>query len=497
VSERRVRARSGAVSRREFLAAGAASLAGVACQPRLANSQVAAKEPPPNLLLIVSDDQSVDDVGCYGGASIATPNVDRIAKEGVRFTRAFTPTAICQPSRAALHTGLYGTSSGAEGFTPIRPDVATLPGLLKDAGYRTALLGKTHLDPIERFRFDLLQPSHALSSGRDVDAFVRWAKSFMKECLAARQPFFLAVNFDDPHFPWPLTPAEAQAELPRWLRRASGIDPRHRALGDVAGNTDPAKARLPGLLPDLPEVRAELARYADAILRLDRGVGLLLDLLDELGAAASTVVIFLSDNGMDFPFHKTTLWEGGIRLPLLVRWPGVTKPGSACEGMVSFVDLMPTLLEIAGAPPPGSGPKLQGRSFRAGLTGGEVALRDTVFLTHSRHRQDVPMPSRGIRTLRFKYLRNLWPPGVDFLTIGMRHDSWEACERAAKNDPTLAERVERFLRRPPAELYDLVSDPLERRNLAGSREHAEIERDMHERLRAQMAAIADPLLHRM
>ena len=488
-----------AVTRREFLTSSTAALAASLLQrTAFASSQQggpAAKRPAPNLLLIVSDDQALEDVGCYGNATIGTPNIDRLAAAGVRFTRAFTPTAICEPSRVCIHTGLYGTSSGAAGFLPVRPGIATLGGVLKGAGYRTALVGKTHLEPIEQFGFDRRVESKELKSGRDVAAIAKRSLEFVHECVAAKQFFFLNVNFDDPHHPWPLTEAELPKAIAAWQRRQSaGPDPRDRACGEVAGLHDPAQVRLPGQLPDLPEIRAELARYCDAITRLDRGVGLVLDLLEAEGIAGETFVLFLSDNGMDFPFCKTTLWDGGVHLPLLARWPGVAPRGAVCEELVSFVDVMPTFLELAGVAAP---PRMEGRSFVAALRDPKAPLRDELLLTHSHQRQEGDYPSRGIRTRTFKYLRNFWAPGAEFETIGMNHDSWKACLAASKGDAALAERIDRFLHRPPVELYDLVADPLERKNRADDPKCAGTRADLHARLKAMMAAIADPMTNRM
>ncbi len=477
--------RATSLTRRQFLVASSAALAAAAWRRGALRP-----EPPPNLVLIVSDDQAPEDLGCFGNATIGTPAIDKLASEGLRFTRAFTPTAICAPSRSCIHTGLHGTTSGASGFSPIKPGIPTLSTVLKQAGYRTALIGKMHLAPIEQFQFDFLKPSAELSGGRDVDAIQDAARSFVKESVAAKTPFFLNVNFDDPHYPWPLTREEAEADESTWEAEAEAVDPRNRALGDVAGTHPPDKVRLPALLPDVPAIRRELSRYCDAITRLDRGVGLILRMLERQGVAERTVVVFVSDNGMDFPFHKATLWEGGIHLPLIARWPGVTPPGATCDGMVSFVDLMPTFLDIAGATPPA---RQEGRSFRAALDKPETPLREEVFLTHTRGHQKGAMPTRGLRTQRFKYLRNLWKEGSVLDTVGMEHASWAAVLAASRGDPELNERVERWLRRPPLELYDLQADPLEKKNLADDPDHAEVRRQLHDRLKATMVSIKDGL----
>jgi N-sulfoglucosamine sulfohydrolase len=476
------------VTRRRFLAASSAALALAACR-RTAKRKGDAR--PLHVVLIVSDDQAFEDAGCYGNRTIRTPQLDRFATTALRFTNAFTPTAICQPSRGCIHTGLYGTSSGADGFTPIRKGVPTLSATLKDVGYRTGLVGKTQLAPIQQFRFDFLHKSDEFSGGRDVAAMVTCAETFVRDSVAAGEPFFLNVNFDDPHYPWPITRAEMEQLLPSYVPGAPrSMDPRWIAFGDVAGTHDPATVRMPALLPDRPVIRKELARYCDAIFRMDRGVGLLLDLLERLKVAQQTVVVFLSDNGMDFPFHKTTLWEGGIKQPLMIRWPGLTRGGATCDGLVSFVDLMPTLLDGLGIEP---ARKLEGRSFRAALADPSAPLREELFLTHTADAQTRDLPSRGVRTRRFKYLRNPWPKNATFWNKDMNHESWDECQRAAKDDPALAERIERLLHRPPFELYDLESDPLERRNLVDSADHASIREMLHGRLKALAAEIDDPL----
>jgi len=474
------------LTRRQFLASSGAALASAAWRPATPR-----REPPPNLLLIVSDDQALEDLGCYGNATIGTPSLDQIAAGGVRFTQAFTPTSVCQPSRGCLHTGLYGTSSGATEFTPIKPGIPTLSTVLKEAGYRTGLVGKTHLDPISQFRFDFLKTSDELGNGRDVEGIRDATRWFIKKCKEAKQPFFLNVNFDDPHFPWPLTKGEAEPLMVQWKKDHHGISPVNRALGDVAGLHPPDKVRLPGLFPDLPAIRQELARYCDAITRLDRGVGYLLRVLDKLEVADRTVILFVSDNGIEFPFHKRTPWEGGVHLPMIARWPGVTPPGSTCDGMVSFVDVMPTLLEIAGAKPP---PYLEGRSFRAALEKPETPLRDEIVLAIMTVNGNDDTMSRGLRTTRFKYIRNAWGPRANFMIKAMEHETWAAVREAAKGNEELAERVDRYLHRPPFELYDLQADPLEKRNLADDPDHADVRRELHERLRAAMAAIRDPFL---
>ena len=286
----------------------------------------------PNVLLLVSDDQGLE-LGAYGARGPQTPNLDRLAAEGCRFTRAYATAAVCTPSRSSLYTGLYPTRNGATGFSPVREDVRVWGEVLSQVGYRTGLIGKLGAKPIARFRFDFKSRTNPDDArARSVEWHVETLRAFLAEGLAKGddRPFCLLVNFRDSHFPFPTDGA------PTGWKGA-----RERPH-------DPAAVVVPPFLVDRPEVRAELADYYDGLRRMDVTVGALLETLEQAGLARETLVIFTSDHGMPYPLAKTTLYEAGIRVPLLVRWPGVVDAGRVEDALVSLVDVLPTLVELSG-----------------------------------------------------------------------------------------------------------------------------------------------------
>ncbi len=457
---------SSGLSRRAFLKGAAATPFAL----RSIRSGYAADEARPNIVIIISDDQGKLDLGCYGNKFCTTPNLDSLAGEGARFTGAFTPTAICTPSRSALLTGLYPHRSGGYGFRSIHPGVRTLPELIGKAGYRTGIIGKVHVSPLDQFPFDVMVGVQQLGFGRDVDRYAAEVEKFFKQ--AGDKPFFLVVGYADPHRPFP----------------QKGVKKGRAA--EVSNPHDPQKVFIPPFLFDTPETRMEIAQYYDAIRRMDRGVGLILKALRDAGKEKDTVVFFTSDNGMPFPFAKTTLYDAGISMPFIVRWPGVVKEDSACEAMVSFIDILPTCLDIAGAP---VSEEIDGRSFLSVLRGGRREFRETIFASHTDHARKPSVPCRAIRRRRYKYILNL-RPDLEFRNNAMNSPTWRSYLERAKTDPKIAARVRLLRFRPEEELYDAKEDPYELRNLAGEPTLRHVLEDLRVRLRARMKQQNDPFL---
>ncbi|MFW6124896.1 MAG: sulfatase, partial [Pirellulales bacterium] len=260
----------------------------------------------------------------------------------------------------------------------------------------------------------------------------------------AGAPFFLAVGFRDVHRPY-------QEET-------------------VPQPHDPGGAVLPPFLPDTPEVRADLARYYDEIARLDASVGTILSELQRRGLDRNTVVLFFSDNGAPFPRAKTSLYDVGIGTPLLLRWPGVVAPGATTDALVSLVDLVPTMLALAGAEAPAG---LHGQSFLPILTNPSVAGRQYVFAERNWH--DFDDHARAVRTRRYKYIRNYFPERpFDHPADTIRSPTFQAMLRLRDagrltGEPALIFRSTR----PREELYDLEADPYEFHNLVGTPDHRE------------------------
>jgi N-sulfoglucosamine sulfohydrolase len=418
-----------------------------------------------NILLIISDDQGRD-LGAYGNKAVHTPNIDRLAGRGTLFTHAFATVSSCSPSRSVILTGLYSHSNGMYGLAHdvhnqhMLPRVQTLPQLLKTAGYRTGLVGKKHLLPEQQFPFDVeLAPEQP--GNRDVAFMAHEAGRFMAS--DPDKPFFLVVGYSDPHRA-PQNFGNTR-EWPRVPRRSYA----------------PSQVPLPAHLPDVPQVRQDLAHYYESLSRLDSGVGLLLDALRRTGRDRDTLIIYLSDNGRAFPGAKTTLYDEGIHLPLIIAAPSPSARGVRNEALVSWVDITPTILDWANAP----GPKayaLPGRSLLPILSETRPESWDRIFASHNFHEIQQYYPMRALRTREYKYIVNLahelsYPIAGDVQSS----PSWQAIERTPSvglGGRTLAA----YLHRPHEELYDLRNDPHELRNLATDQAH----RAVLERVRSEM-----------
>jgi N-sulfoglucosamine sulfohydrolase len=429
-----------------------------------------------NVVLIVGDDHGRD-LGCYGNPDVKTPHLDRLAAQGVRFTDAFCTTASCSASRSVILSGLQNHTSGQYGHQHAEHNfhtltkVKSLPALLKAGGYRTASLGKFHVQPVEVYPFDETIP--AGNTQNPVQMADR-ARTFLAKDDA--KPFFLYFCPTDPH------------------RAAKGFSEETPHPGVSEVKYDPATITVPPFLPDLPETRAELAGYNQAVSRLDQGVGRLLAVLEETGHADDTMVIYVSDNGMPWPGAKTTLYEPGMHLPLIVRAPGNAQPGTTSDAMVSWIDLAPTILDFAGvgADTGRGAPKLQGRSFLPAARGEPLPGRDEVFASHTFHEVTMYYPMRAIRTRKYKLIRNLAAP----LPFPFASDLWGSRTWQAVLDRKLStygrRSVEATLHHPPVELFDLESDPDELRNLADDPAHAATRAELEAKLKAWQQATADP-----
>ncbi|QDV07952.1 Arylsulfatase [Planctomycetes bacterium Poly30] len=420
----------------------------------------------PNLLLLVSDDQGTA-LGCYpdgwGEGVVQTPRLDALAARGVRFTRAYAPSAVCTPSRSSIYTGLMPAHHGATGFEAVRPDVKVWGTWFAEAGYRTGLIGKIGAKPIAGFPFDFI----ARSLKEDEDArSLEWHVEELDAFLAQDdgRPWVLVVNFRDSHWPFPTDGAPYGD---------SSVEPH-----------DPAKVRVPATLFDAPEVRGEIARFYDGLRRMDATVGAVVDRLASRDLGPSTIGMFTSDNGPPFPFAKTTLYEAGIHMPL-IAWGSGVPAGATSDAFVSLVDLLPTFLDLGGKAAPLDA--FDGRSFAHLVSGREAPATpwpDAIFATHDTHRVDPDIPSRSVRFGNWKYIRS-WSEGLRFENLVMRtSDTWRAMALAADGgNVDLAARMTTFVLRPGEELFDLADDPSELNNLARSEAYAEPLDEARRRLR--------------
>jgi N-sulfoglucosamine sulfohydrolase len=427
---------------------------------------------PKNVVLLVADDLGMQ-VGCYGDPVAKTPNIDALATSGTRFTNGFASVASCSPSRATMLTGMPTHQSGQYGLAHADHNFHSfnktkgLPALLAPAGYRSGVIAKLHVLPKESYPFDAEMPGN----GRNPVQIAEQAQKFLAD--TGDKPFFLLVGFTDPH------------------RAAKGFanDGKYPPAVPVV-KFDPKTVPVPYHLPDSPEVRAELAEYYQSVARMDHGVGMVLKVLEDAKKLDDTLVIFLSDNGIPFPGAKTTLYDSGIHLPLVIRKPG-QKPGVTCTAMASWTDLAPTILDWAGAKPSA---ELRGRSLLPVLEQENPSGWDEVYGSHQFHEVTMYYPMRAVRTREYKYVLNLanaleYPHASDL----WGSDSWQGILK--RGDKMMGQKsVEAFLRRPKEELYDLRSDPNELKNVAGEAGYQQQLVQLRTKLQAWRDQTKDPWL---
>ncbi len=446
----------------------------------------------PHILLIVADDLNWDSVGVHGGpVEGLTPNIDALVREGAHFEHAFVNSSVCQPSRNVILSGRHGHRTGGDGFGGLTvPDLPLLPTVLGREGYRTCVMGKVqHSTPYGGASWDHAVDRVDLGMGRSPALFASEARAFMRAAVDADRPFFIMANSHDPHRPL------HGFERASWRKGAKPVEEPSRT--SVATELD-----LPAFLPDLPLVRRELAAYFDSVRRLDDTVGALLAAVEELGLRESTLVVFLSDNGMPFPFAKASCYQNGVRTPLVFRWPGTIQAGTVrSDVVVSAVDLLPTLVDLAGGEIPMG---LDGRSLAplvgAGIEGLEPVQSaggwDHAFVQFGRTSNGTAYPMRAVQGRRFGYVFNAWSDGVKELVRAEHkaNGSYQAMLEAAAEDPEVAERVAFLKYRTVEELYDYEADPHALRNLIDDPAHAETRNRLRAELEAWMERTDDPQL---
>jgi arylsulfatase A-like enzyme len=430
----------------------------------------AAAADPPNILLVLSDDQSYPHLGCCGDADIHTPNIDAFAKEGMRFDRYYVGTPQCVPSRATIMTGRSAIAVQNTRFSaPLAAEYRTYMETLREkAGYFSGVAGRTfHLDgvatvPESKKAYDefglqtFAKRLDFVKTAGQREQMIAQYREFL-DAVPKGKPFVLQLCFSDPHRPY--TP------------------------GDVPRPHDPAKLKLPAWYPDTKLVREDFAAYYDEINRFDADFGTVLAELKKRGLDGNTLVAVSGDNGAAQFRGKGTLYEFGVHCPLVVRWPGKVTPGTSTAELVSGEDFAPTFLAAAGVEIP---KEISGRSFLPLLKGEKYEPREYVFAQRGAHGSGLPTNSaafdlgRCVVSKKYKFIYNaLWQipyHPVDFANTPM----WK--ELVQMNaDGKLSPQLSKMYfspTRPMFELYDLEADPNELKNLAGSKETAAVERKL-------------------
>lgn len=397
----------------------------------------------PNMIIFLSDDLNQSDVGCYGNTDVHTPNIDKLSDEGMRFTNAYAASPMCSPSRSAMLTGLYPFRNGSQmnHFT-VRPGTPNLPQFLQKQGYRVVIAGKTDVFPLHNFPFEQI--------GKEFGAYApienrldrkKETVHMIEDHFRTRpdQPICLIVAPWVPHVPW----------FPN-------------------KDFDPDKLKLPAYLADTKATRKALAAYYQSIGEADKMLGEVLAALDKAGQKNNTAVMFTSDQGAQFPSAKWTVYDKGLRVPFIVRWPGRVAEGAVSDALISLVDLVPTLVDMAG----GKAVKgLDGKSFKEVLTGKKKEHHDYIFAETSvePHFWYNYAPSRTVITAGgFHYIRN-YHPGVPFIThidkVEQNEFYFDSWIEKAGSDTKAKFLLDRYSYRSPEELFYLTDDKEEFRNL--------------------------------
>lgn len=407
----------------------------------------------PDLVIFLGDDLGYLDTAPAGDRNARTPNLAKLAAEGLSFERAFVASPACSPSRAALLTGRMPARNGAEAnHDQVREELRKLPAFLQAQGYEVVAFGKVaHYKQTFRYGFDHFEHD-TFHDPEGVPSAIKWLKARKDS-----RPLAMFVGSNYPHVPWPKT--------------TEGFDP--------------ASLSLPSKTVDTAETRDARARYYAAVARMDKELGDTLTAVDEV-LGPDTFVLFSSDHGAQWPFGKWNLYDTGTRVPLMVRWKGRVQAGARTDAMVSWVDILPTLVEVAGGKPPAD---LDGRSFAAALRPKQAFKgRAEIFTTHNNDGDVNVFPMRSIRTERWKYIVNLHPEytyttHIDQWTTrldsGAYFPSWRV---AAERDPEARKIVDEYYRRPAEELYDLSVDKDEKRNLAEDPRYRAELKDLRARL---------------
>ncbi len=451
-----------------------AALALLTCADRLPAAE------PVNFLIVMADDCTYNDLPLYGGENARTPNIDRLASQGLTFNRAYVVSSMCQPCRAELYSGLYPMRNGcAWNHSACRPTMRTMPHYLGELGYRVGLAGKTHIVPREAFPFEMVE-GFDRSCTRNPTRPHRLEP--IREFITRdrKQPFCLVVALVEPHVPW--------------------------VMGD-ASEYPPGQIELPPNLADTPRTRRDFANYLAEITYMDGQVGEILDVLDEAGAADSTLVLFTSEQGAQFPGCKWTAWDTGLRTALVARWPGRVAAATRTDALVQYADVLPTLLDAARrfshAPTPVPDddlPAFDGTSFLPALLGRREHHRQYVYGMHNNIPEGPPYPIRTVSDGTYRYIRNLTPGAlyIEKHLMGSQSDGnlnnpyWATWLATAGDNPHTYRLVKRYMLRPAEQLYHTAEDPYELTDLAGCPHHAEVQARLSAELDRWMQSQGDP-----
>ena len=474
-----------------------------------------------NILFIITDDESPT-LGCYGDKVAVTPAIDAIARDGMIFRNAFATTASCSASRSVVLSGLHNHQNGQYGhqhsfhkFASFHDVVSlSLPRVMDRAGYRTGHIGKYHVAPEPVYHFE----TYLKGNGRNAVDMAEKSRDFITNKVDER-PFFLYFATSDPHRGGGVD-KDSKLKLKPNLFGNKPNDAAFPGVDEVV--YDPAKVTVPPFLPDTPDTRAELAQYYQSCSRVDQGVARLVQILKEADLYDKTLIVFTSDHGMAFAGGKTTVYEGGLRVPMVARDPYQEKRGVESSAMVSHVDITPTLLDFAaGLDVKKNAPKnmlnantfwtergealkenrggrnafkkYHGKSWMHCLSKPDDEHHKTIFASHTFHEIQMYYPMRVVRDAKYKLIWNIAHPlPYPFASDLWAASSWQAQWAKGKDAPYGNMTVGRYVQRPEVELFDIANDPNETTNLAASRGHQDILEQYKVKLKEMQKSMNDP-----
>ncbi|MDR1864548.1 MAG: sulfatase [Bacteroidales bacterium] len=399
----------------------------------------------PNMVVIIADDLASNELSCYGGKNIVTPHIDRIAREGIRFTNNYASCTMSVPIRASLYTGLYPVRHGSfQNHKNSFPHIKSITHYLPEIGYRVGRTGKRHTQPHAVYRFEEVP-------GFETDCVypsANYTTAGVREFITrSEQPYCLFVCSTHPHVPW--------------------------TEGDRS-KIDPDRLILPPNSVDNRETRRLYRDFLAETGALDEQVGAVMQALEETGQLDNTLVMFLGEQGPQFPGGKWTCWYYGQHSALAVRYPKLIKAGSVTDAIVQYEDVTPTLIELAGGKPVEG---IDGKSYLQVLAGKSGEHRQWSYGIHNNIPEGTAYPIRSIQDKRYKLIVNLTPDAAYFekhmMNVRDREQVWASWVESAESDPHSKSIVNRFVRRPETEFYDLDADPWELNNLANDRQYAE------------------------
>jgi uncharacterized sulfatase len=427
----------------------------------------------PNILIIMADDCTYNDLPVYGGKNARTPNLDSLASEGLVFDRAYLCMSMCQPCRSELYTGQFPLRNGcAWNHSASRPATRSLPGYLGALGYRVGIAGKLHVVPDSCFAFEEVPGFDSNCVRNPTQPYsLDGVRGFIRR--DEHQPFCLVVALVEPHVPWVMgDPSQYPAD----------------------------RIQLPPNLADTPRTREDFGKCLAEITYMDGQVGEILATLKAASAEQNTLVLFTSEQGSQFPGNKWTCWDTGLHTGLVARWPGKVAVGKRTDALVEYADVLPTLLELAGGEPEGASYTFDGTSFAGVLLGEKNTHRQFVYGIHNNLPEGPGYPSRTVSDGRWRYIRNLTPDELYLqkYLMGIRgggqlnNPYWGTWLFESVARPRSYQLIKRYMMRPAEELYNTALDPYEMTNLVADVELKDIKARLSAELDRWMAVQGDP-----